>query len=455
MLYGYCTKPADKSGEFSKPQRQFLASLFVTLFVVCGKANFTNLSRYGEYSDRTYRRQYQKSFDFIPFHAQTIAAAIEPSREQIAAIDCSFISKSGKQTWGVDNFYNGSISKSQKGLEISVIAVVDMLAHQGYTLSVKQTAKTEREARHQGGRQSTPLAQPTANKKRKSKSKSKSKSKPKAEPVISERVKGYLEQLKTTRSHLPAAVKYLAADSFYSKKSVVDGVVNLDLHLVSKLRIDKEGVWGKLPPAHFRADLRYCYTGDRKPKGAPRKYDGKVDLSDLSRLEFGGELANGTKIYSQVVWHVSLKRKIRIVYLVDQRNADKQRVALLFSTDTTLDSLRLYEYYKSRFQIEFIFRDAKQFTGLCDCQSRQQQSLDFHFNVSLAALNIAKLEQQPTPSETGEETIPQSFSMATYKRLALNGHLLERFISMLGLDPTLIKSHPNYDLLLQYGSLAL
>ena len=411
----------------------------MTLFVVCGKANFTNLSRYGEYSDRTYRRQYQKSFDFIPFHAQTIAAAIEPSREQIAAIDCSFISKSGKQTWGVDNFYNGSISKSQKGLEISVIAVVDMLAHQGYTLSVKQTAKTEREARHQGGRQSTPLAQPTANKKRKSKSKSKSK--PKAEPVISERVKGYLEQLKTTRSHLPAAVKYLAADSFYSKKSVVDGVVNLDLHLVSKLRID--------------ADLRYCYTGDRKPKGAPRKYDGKVDLSDLSRLEFGGELANGTKIYSQVVWHVSLKRKIRIVYLVDQRNADKQRVALLFSTDTTLDSLRLYEYYKSRFQIEFIFRDAKQFTGLCDCQSRQQQSLDFHFNVSLAALNIAKLEQQPTPSETCEETMPQSFSMATYKRLALNGHLLERFISMLGLDPTLIKSHPNYDLLLQYGSLAL
>jgi hypothetical protein len=402
----------------------------VTLFVVCGKANFTNLSRYGEYSERTYRRQYQKSFDFIPFHAQTIAAAIEPSREQIAAIDCSFISKSGKQTWGVDNFYNGSISKSQKGLEISVISVVDVLAHQGYTLSVQQTAKTDR--------QPLPSAQPTAKKKRKSKSKSKAKAK--TEPVISERVKGYLEQLKTARAHLPVAVRYLTADSFYSKKSVVDGVVALDLHLVSKLRID--------------ADLRYCYTGEQKPKGAPRKYDGKVDLSDLSRLELTGELADGTKMYSQVVWHISLKRKIRIVYLVDQRNPDRQRVALLFSTDTTLDPLRLYEYYKSRFQIEFIFRDAKQFTGLCDCQSRQQQSLDFHFNASLAALNIAKLEQQKTQSDTGEDSQPQSFSMATYKRLALNGHLLERFISMLGLDPTLIKSHPNYDSLLQYGSLA-
>jgi hypothetical protein len=349
----------------------------------------------------------------------------------------------------VDNFYNGSINKSQKGLEISVISVVDVLAHQGYTLSVKQTATTDR--------QSTPDAQPTAKKKRKSKSKSNSKSKSKAkaktEPVISERVKGYLEQLKTTRTHLPAAVKYLAADSFYSKKSVVDGVVDLDLHLVSKLRIDKEGVWGKLPPAHFRAALRYCYTGEQKLKGAPRKYDGKVDLSDLSRLELSDELANGTLVYSQVVWHVSLKRKIRIVYLVDQRNPDKQRVALLFSTDTTLAPLRLYEYYKSRFQIEFIFRDAKQFTGLCDCQSRQQQSLDFHFNASLAALNIAKLQQQ-SQLDTSENSQLQSFSMATYKRLALNSHLLERFISMLGLDSTLIKSHPNYDSLLQYGSLA-
>ena len=400
----------------------------MTLFVVCGKANFTNLSRYGDYSERTYRRQYQKSFDFIPFHAQTIAAAIEPSREQIAAIDCSFIGKSGKQTWGLDNFYNASISKSQKGLEISVIAVVDVSAHQGYTISVKQTATTDR--------RNISLAQST----KKKKGKGKSKSKAKIEPVISERVKGYLKQLKTTRSHLPAAVKYIVADSFYSKKSVVDGVIELDLQLVSKLRID--------------ADLRYCYTGEQKPKGAPRKYDGKVDLSDLSRLEFIDELANGTKLYSQVVWHVSLKRKIRIVYLVDQRNPDKQRVALLFSTDTTLDPIRLYEYYKSRFQIEFIFRDAKQFTGLCDCQSRQQQSLDFHFNASLAALNLAKLEQQKTQSDAGEDSPPQSFSMASYKRLALNGHLLERFISMLELDPTLIKSHPNYDSLLHYGSLA-
>jgi hypothetical protein len=113
--------------------------LFVTLFVVCGKANFTNLSRYGDYSERTYRRQYQESFDFIQMNAHTIEMAVPPYREQVAAIDCSFIPKSGKTTWGVDSFYNGSIGKSEKGLEISVISIVDVDACQGYTLSVQQT----------------------------------------------------------------------------------------------------------------------------------------------------------------------------------------------------------------------------------------------------------------------------------------------------------------------------
>jgi hypothetical protein len=97
----------------------------------------------------------------------------------------------------------------------------------------------------------------------------------------------------------------------------------------------------------------------------------------------------------------------------------------------------------------------KQFVGLCDCQSRQQASLDFHFNLSLMALNIAKIQQQQSQAVSETDEQPVSVSIATYKRQALNAHLLERFITMLGLDPTLIKSYPNYQNLLHYGSLAL
>jgi hypothetical protein len=47
---------------------------------------------------------------------------------------------------------------------------------------------------------------------------------------------------------------------------------------------------------------------------------------------------------------------------------------------------------KSRFQIEFLYRDGKQHTGLNDYQARGQKKLYFHFNASLTAINLAKVE---------------------------------------------------------------
>jgi len=157
----------------------------------------------------------------------------------------------------------------------------------------------------------------------------------------------------------------------------------------------------------------------------------------------------------QIVWHVTLKRQIRLACLVDTRKPGKTGYALLFSSDVNLDVKLLLSYYKSRFQIEFIFRDAKQFTGLCDAQTRDAQRLDFHFNASLTALNLAKYEDQcrhPARSDAPSATVP--FSMSSYKRMAFNDHLLELFISKLALDPTLIKSHPNYENLRRHGIIA-
>ena len=40
------------------------------------------------------------------------------------------------------------------------------------------------------------------------------------------------------------------------------------------------------------------------------------------------------------------------------------------------------------------FRDAKQFTGLNHCQARGQKALYFHFNASMTALNLIKLQDR-------------------------------------------------------------
>jgi hypothetical protein len=349
-----------------------------------------------------------------------IDEAIAPTAEVIAATDCSFIPKSGKQTYGLDWFYNGSASRTEKGLELSVIAVIDVAAHQGYTLSVQQTPA--------GAPKPGPTDPPPEQ------------SLPPS--VVSEitRIDHYLQQLKQTQPFFPTRLQYLAADGFYSKYKFVTGVVALNLHMIGKLRVD--------------ADMRYLYTGAQKPKGAHRKYDGKVDLTNLTRFTLVETLEPQLNLYTAVVWHVSLKRKIRLALLVDTHNPHKTGFILLFSTDLDLDAQKILEYYHSRFQIEFIFRDAKQFTGLCDVQTRDPKKLDFHFNASLATLNLAKYQHQLQHPRLDPERPNVPFSMTSYKRVAFNDHLLERFISKLDLDPTLIKSHPNFENLRSYGIIA-
>ena len=123
---------------------------------------------------------------------------------------------------------------------------------------------------------------------------------------------------------------------------------------------------------------------------------------------------------------------------------------MLFSTDVEQDPMDIYKLYTLRFQIEFLFRDAKQFTGLVDCQARNSLKLEFHFNASFTALNLAKV-QAVQQHQTGA---PLIFSMASIKRRALNSHLLDRFIFNLDLSPSVIKSHPNYEKLRSYGIIA-
>jgi IS4 transposase len=99
-------------------------------------------------------------------------------------------------------------------------------------------------------------------------------------------------------------------------------------------------------------------------------------------------------LYTAVVNSVALKRTIRLVY-VCKRHETKLLTAVLFSTDTDVAAEDIYRYYTARFQIEFLFRDAKQFTGLSDFQTRSEARIAFHVNASMTALNFLKLESLP------------------------------------------------------------
>jgi IS4 transposase len=391
-----------------QPQRKFLATLFATILTLRGRINFRNLSRYCDYSERTMARQFRATFAWPDFHQRVMTAALDPCSDLISAQDASFIPKSGKQTFGLGHFFNGCANRAERGLEIATLAVVDVTRRCAFTLAVAQTP---------------PGADKAASKQEEEET----------------RIDFYKQQLRDQRQRLPERVKYHCVDGYFAKKKYIDEVVALKLHPITKLRSD--------------ANCLFLYPGPHPQRRGPRrKYDGKVNFQDLRRFEALGPLEERdyVHLYTALVWHVSLKRKLRVVVLVNRKDPHKPRYIVLASTDLALDGRKLVEYYVARFQIEFLFRDSQQFTGLADCQARAEAALDFQFNAALATLNLVRAEEVlAAPPQA-----PQVFSMASCKQRYFNERLLVLFIESLALDPTWVKNHSGYDKLRTYGAIA-
>jgi hypothetical protein len=381
-----------------KPQQKFIAHLLGLLLMLQGHATFRNLSRYSAYHERTFSRWYARDFDFVSLNKTAITRVMSPDHEQALVIDASFVAKSGKKTYGLGRFWNSSHRRTEKGLEISALAWLDITDSCAYGLSVEQTPPTDQTTDPEATRIDVYLAQLTR--------------------VVSEHHLNHL--------------RYVITDGYYSKQKFTGGIRDLGLHQIGKLRID--------------ANLRYLYQGPQRPgPGRPQTYDGKVHWDDLTRFAKVETEEDHIVIYHQVLNHVQFQRNLRVVLVVDTKH---NRRAMLFSTDVTLDALTIYRYYKARFQIEFLFRDAKQFTGLTACQARSQAKLNFHFNASLSAVTLAKLEAHQQNGAAASV-----FSMASLKRRAFNQHLIERISQHLAQGHSLEKSSPAYEELCNYGTI--
>jgi hypothetical protein len=72
-----------------------------------------------------------------------------------------------------------------------------------------------------------------------------------------------------------------------------------------------------------------------KRRGARRKYDGKVNVQALHRFEDLGTRpeAPHVHLYTAVVWHKTLQRRLRLVVLLNRKAPAKPRFIVLGSTD--------------------------------------------------------------------------------------------------------------------------
>lgn len=386
---------SDEFSALKQSRKQFILNVLLCFLSIKGRINFLQLSRYSKYCEQYFRIHFENKFNFQEFNRRLILNL--KIKECIIAFDPSFITKSGKCTFGLGKYWSGCAKQAKWGLDICGFAVIDILQNTAFHLNAIQTP---------------PLENMTL-------------------------LDYYCQIIKENYLYFKDLSNYMVADAYFSKKKVVDTMLSLGLHFISRLRDD--------------AVLMYIYQGEPTgKKGRPQKYAGKVNAYNFNMYYFTEIFSDKEmKIYSAIVYCKAFKRDIKLAVAIFYKDGKEVTRKLYFSTDLELCAEKIVRYYRSRFQIEFLYRDAKQHCGLMQCQARSLNKLNFHFNAALTAVNLAKIEWLSSKTSTDEP-----FSMLNYKIMYNNELLLNAFIQRFAINANTVKNKQIISELRDYGKIA-
>jgi putative transposase len=298
--------------------------------------------------------------------------------------DESVVTKSGKKSYGLDRFFSSLYGKPVPGLSFFSLSLTSVKKRTSYPIMMEQMVKEKDE-------------KPAKHKSRKKKQKSKagrpkdSKNKNRREVELTP----YLLQIQTMIKSLLRLLGvdlspiYCVMDGAFGNNNALQMVRQCSLHLISKLRYD--------------AALWFPYEGPQKKRGANKKYGTKLDYDHIpDKFLKETTVLDGiqTKIYQLTLWHKLIPDQLNIVIII-KTNLTTQKVGrvVLFSSDLELAFNNLIDYYRLRFQIEFNFRDAKQFWGLEDFMNVNQLPICNAANLAMFMVNISHvLIQQVRPT---------------------------------------------------------
>ena len=197
---------------------------------------------------------------------------------------------------------------------------------------------------------------------------------------MTNRTEFYLEHFISNAKSLLTISKYIVYDGFAYKFKFISELCAVGFEVISKARKDAR--------LHYILTKEEKEKDSKKGKGAKRKYGKRINIQNPNLEKFNKDHEDeDITVYSLIIYAPVFKRDIKIAYCINKKT---DQYVVLFSTDLELTGEKIYIYYKARFQIEFMFRDAKQYTGLEDSQARGKEKLNYHFNISLTSLSLSK-----------------------------------------------------------------
>jgi putative transposase len=177
------------------------------------------------------------------------------------------------------------------------------------------------------------------------------------------------------------AVQYLVMDGHFGNYPSAWMVLQTGLQFVSKLRSD--------------AALYEPFTGKYCGRGARPKYGDKVDVHKMKKKYLKSDKKEDgirTQMYQAILLNKGFAFSINVVVILKTNlSTHRQAPIILFSTDLKLPHEKLFAYYTLRFQIEFNFRDAKQYWGLDDFMNVKEEAVTNAANLSFFMVNFSSV----------------------------------------------------------------
>ena len=289
------------------------------------------------------------------------------------------VPKAGKKTFGLDRFFSSIYQHSVPGLAFFSLALVSTTERRAFPVRIEQVVHTDEEkAASKAKAAAKKTKQPTP--KRKPGRPKGSKNSPKTDRPLSPE----LQRIQTLVADLLQlltgwlALTYLVLDGHVGNRAAWHMAQQSGLQLISKLRSDAA--------LYAPYDGPYTGRGPRRTYGAKLAYDALPERY-LKDLTVEGSIE--TRIYQAEVLHKEFARPLNVVIIEKvNRTTHKRGHVILFSSDLTLASDKLVEYYSLRFQIEFTFRDAKQYWGLEDFMNVKSEAVRNAANLALFMVNL-------------------------------------------------------------------
>ena len=352
------------------------------LLAMSGRVTMLGISRWagsgGSY--RTIQRFFNTEIPWPRLMVEFFRVHLWRQRETyLLAGDEVVVTKSGKKTHGLGRFFSSLYDRPVPGLAFFCLSLVSVEQRQSSPVRLEQVIRPTKEKGKGKGKGKAKSAEA----KRKGGRPKGSKNKAKTEVELNRELQliksAILALLALIGRLLP--IRYLLLDGHFGNNPALQMTRQCHLQLISKLRHDS-----KLFVPYQGTDARRKYGERLNPR----------QMSPAYRVRSSIEDGIHTEIYQLTALNPSFGNPLNgVIILKTHLKIQRQAHVILFSSDLELVYDKLIDYYSLRFQIEFNFRDAKQFWGLEDFMNTTERGVTNAANLSLFMVSFSqKLLQQ-------------------------------------------------------------